>query len=321
MPKTAGEFINELYKKAGGNPEDEGFKKFLNDANLVSVQIPDDVMRPIDNGLISLTAAKNNHTDIKNHYTKQALDGVDKSIEDLMTELELDETTRNQVAVERSSYKKPATLIKIIRDLEVKKATANAPDKAAINKQLEDLHAQIKVEKQRSTDAEMSFKKQMTDFRRDIKVSSLYSAQKTILDTLDPEAKAVAIKVLIDKELQDNNAQITFDENGNLNLTKKDGTNYFGDNNQQVNAQQFVDKVLSRNKLLVVTPAPQNGNGNQQGNNGQQNQPAPATGANGNTAGANNNSGSGLLKEILQGSMKDMETANNVPIFGNGTAN
>ena len=84
MPKTLGDFLSQLITKGGGNPADDKFKIFFGNTELIKSEVPDDVAQAIDNGLISIKDAKNNHTDIKNHYTKQALDGIDKSLEDLM---------------------------------------------------------------------------------------------------------------------------------------------------------------------------------------------------------------------------------------------
>ncbi|MBA3830069.1 MAG: hypothetical protein H0X33_14100 [Taibaiella sp.] len=314
MAKTMGSFIGELMKKAGVDPTLEIYKGFFTHPQLEAIEVTDEVLKAIDNNLISLAAAKNNHTDIKNHYTKQALDGIDKSLDDLMNELELDDATKNQVLVERSTYKKPAALIKVIKQLETAKATASAPDKAAINKQLEELHAQIKVEKDNSVKAKNDYDRQLSEFKKEIKVSGLYANEKTVLDTLDPEARNTAINVLINKALQDNNAKITFDENNNLVLTKNDGTNYFGDNNQQVTPKQFVEQTLSRNKLLVTTqaPPPSNGANGSVNNvfNGQSAAPASGSTANG------NNSAAATIKELNAQALKDMASSNSQPAFG-----
>jgi len=66
-------------------------------------------------------------------------------------------------------------------------------------------------------------------------------------------AKEAATNALLNKALQDSNAEFTFDENGNLSLIKKDGTNLFGENHTLVTPQAFIDKSFS--KILKVTEA------------------------------------------------------------------
>lgn len=265
--------MHALIKKSGGNAEDESIKNFLLNGELVKIEIPEDVSKVIDNNLISLKDAKNNHPDIKPHYYQMALGTVDKTIEKLIEELGIEEAVKADILSETSTYKRVPALVTKVRELESKKAASGKEDKAAIQKQIDDLHAQIRTEKQRADDAKVNFEQQLTNYKIQNKISSLFSNFKTVYDDLDPEIKMTTLQNILTKNLQDNGAEIKFDENGNLSLLKKDGTNYYGDNNQQVNPAQYVEMLMSRNKLLKsAPPAPPPGGGQQQ-------PPAPPNGS------------------------------------------
>lgn len=256
MAKQLGEFFVDIAKKSGINADDEALKTLLANGDFFKFELPDDLAKNIDTALISMKDAKNNHTDLKNHYTKQALDGLDSTINALLDELGIPEDMRNEIMLERSSYKRPAVLIRKVKELEQKKANADKPDKAAIQKELDGLHAQLRAATDKEKQLESDYAKKEVNLRRQYRLGSMLSGYKTVFDTLDAEVKNTTLQALIDKNLQDNNAQMTFDENGNFVLLKKDGTNFYGDNNQQINAQQYIEQILSRNKALITTQPP-----------------------------------------------------------------
>src|SRR6186713_1980331 len=106
------EFITALAKKAGFDTASETAKPFF-DA-LPDTEMPEDIHKGIDNALISLTEAKNNYPELKNHYTKQALDGMDKEYVGVMDAFELDEATRAEILAEKSTYKRGPMLTRKI---------------------------------------------------------------------------------------------------------------------------------------------------------------------------------------------------------------
>lgn len=299
--KNLGDFLKELAKKGGLNVEDDAVRAFFANDTFTAIEVPEAVFKPIDSALISLTDAKNNHPDIKNFYTRQSLDSLDKIIDALMEQFQLSEDEKNEIKVERSSYKRPEILIKKIQQLEQRKANADKPDKAAIQKQIDDLHAGLRQEQEKTKKLESDYALKERQLKINYKLHSLLAEHKTIYDDLDPEVKSTTFQTLLSKRLQDNNAKLDFDDNGNFVLLKNDGTNFYGDSNQQVNAKQFIEQTLSANKLLVTTKPPVNGaNGanGQQSQNGQ-NGTAPGSGSGKNT-GANS-----TYKELMEQARKD----------------
>lgn len=305
MAKTLGEFLHDLIKKSGQNADDENIKNFLLNGELVKIEMPEDIANGINRSLISIKEAKNNHPEIKPHYTQLSLLSIDKTIEKLLDELGIDDEARAEILSETSTYKRVPALVQRVRDLESKKASSGKEDKAAIQKQIDDLHAAIRNEKQRADAAEQKFKDELKNFKINNKKSALFGSYKTVYDDLDPEIKMTTLLNILEKRLNDTGAIITFDDNENLVLLRKDGTNYFGDNNTQINPQQYVEKLLSETKLIKTAQATP-----------QATPAATPTGQQPTSANGDTKTGNPTLKELIKGSMKDLENSQAVPIMG-----
>lgn len=268
------DFITALAKKAGYDTTSEAAKPFF-DA-LPDTEMPEDIHRGIDNSLISLTEAKNNHGELKGHYTKQALDGVDKEILSLIEDFQLDEPTKAAILGEKSTYKRGPMLTRKIVELERQKvATTGGKDKAAIQAEIDGLHAQLKTTKEAWESDKKTFDNQRLQDKINNKKNVFFSGVKTIHDELDPETRYTIIDSQIQKELQDRQAKFALDEQGNVVLMRNDGTNFFGENHQQVKPLQFIEQVLAKNKQLKVTD-PSNGATGTKPTNGTQ--PAASSG-------------------------------------------
>lgn len=301
---TIGEFIHELIKKTGHNGEGDDIKNFLMNGELVKIEMPEAVSGIIDKGLISLKDAKNNHPDIKPHYTYQALLTVDKTVEKLLDDLGFDDAAKAEVLSESSSYKKIPLLANKLKELEGRKNITDKDKQASIQKQIDELQKQIREEKGNAENAKKEYEGKLMSYKKDARTDSLFLKYPTIYDDLDPEVKTTTLRTLLNKKLQETNAEFTFDENDNFVLRKKDGTNYYGDNQQQLDPKQFAELLLSQNKLLKTTPKPDG----QQSNNFQQSQPQNGQGK---------NPGSQALKGLLAGALNDINKSSEVSVMGN----
>lgn len=306
---TLGEFIHELIKKSGMNADDEAIKNFLLNGELVKIEMPEDISNGINKSLISVKDAKNNHPDVKPHYTELALKTIDKSIEKMLEELSEDENIRSEVLSETSTYKRVPMLVNKMIEQERRKSAAGKGDKEAFQKQIDDLHKQIRAEKERADASENRFKEDLKGFKLNTKKTGMLSQYKTVYDDLDPDVKLMTLLNILDKRLQDNGATITFDENENLVLLKKDGTNFYSDSNQQVNPKQYIESMLSETKLLKTAATPATTTTVQQGSANQTGQ-QPTT-VNAATPKVNH-----ALKDLLKSSMGDLENSKQVPIMG-----
>lgn len=303
------EFIKEQAKKAGINTEDDKFKAFFASDALKEIEVPDDLTTPIGSALISITDAKN-HGDLKNHYYKMSLDGLDKSIGTLISEYGLTEDVKNAIDLEKNSYLKPGLLAKAIKEAEAKKATAGNTDKAKIQAEIDSLHAQLRTANEKASAAETKFAQDKKKLDVRYKLDDMLGEYKTIHDGLSKKNKSLIIHTLLEQGTQEKGAKWEIDENDNLVLVKSDGTALYGDNNTQIQPKGFIEKLLSDNKFLVVADK----NGNQQqnnSNNGQSGQSGAPQGGQG--------QGKGATPGFKNAIAKAMEDANNsTSIFGGG---
>src|ERR1044072_2186607 len=140
------EFIKSLIVKSGGNAEDEKIKTALAaiDAN---IELGDELVGTIDRGLISIENAKNNHPDIKKHYTALALNGLDSELKRLMEDEKFGEEVIAELEAEKISTKRTALLAKKIKQLEAAKATSGKEATKQLNDTIADLNRQLRAEK------------------------------------------------------------------------------------------------------------------------------------------------------------------------------
>lgn len=302
MPKTVGQFIFDLAKKAGVKEDDEALKAFIQDKEFFDKAFPEALQTGIDNELISIKDAQNNHPVIKPYYTQQSLAPVDKLIETIVNESDFDDDTKALLTAKTNTHKRLGELITRLKAQ--KKEALNKGDKDAIQKQVDDLHKVIADKDLQLQNKDKQYDSDLSKIKIEYKLDSLTGNYKTIYDDLEPEVKAISLKTIINKNLQDNKAVFAFDDKGNFTLLKEDGTNYYGDNHQQIEPKGFIEKILSQNKLLKVTDQTGNGQGNNSGH-----KPPPQGGSGNNTRNATL---SGMTQQIL----KDLDAANNVPIMG-----
>jgi len=289
MPKTAAEFLKELAIKAGVKIDDEAIQPLLAAPELANINIPDALITGIDNGLLSLDAAKNNHSAIKGHYFSQAYDGLDKELTRFIDDNKLPDEIKNEILAEKSSTKRAVLLAAKIKDLEEKKATSGKGEKDSLQQQINELNNQLRAEKDKEAGIRAEYEKKLKDKDMSYALRNILGGYKTIYDELDGEVKDITLKAIINKSLNADAAEFTVDESGQLALRKKDGSNFFGEDNRLLTPKSYLDKIMSRDKILKVSDQnqnQQNGNGNgaknHVNNNGNQQRPNQNGNGNGN---------------------------------------
>ncbi len=303
------EFVNSQAVKAGidfGAEPNKVFFDALAAAN-IELDMPDDLAKTIDNKFITVEAAKSNHPDIKNHYQSQALDTIDKTSIATLKELGVSQDEIDRLlAEEQSTFKRVPLALKKIKELESKKANASKPDQKAIQDQIDSLHAQLREKETSITTIKADYAARQKQDRMDRILDRLFANSKTTLDGLDPEVKNDSLRVLLNRSLQNSDAKIELNENGNLILQRTDGTNYFGEGNRQLNTEQFLDGVLSRNKLLVASNPviPGQGNATQPPPTAKPNAPASGNGSRSNGPSA---TVSNIYKEQTDQALADLK--------------
>jgi hypothetical protein len=266
MPKTAADFLKELAIKAGVKIDDEAIKPLLAAPELAGITIPDALITGIDNGLLSLDAAKNNHSAIKGHYFSQAYDGLDKELTRFIEDNKLPDDIKAEILAEKSSTKRAVLLAAKIKDLEEKKANSGKGEKDSLQQQINELNNQLRAEKDKESGIRAEYEKKLKDKDMSYALRNILGGYKTIYDELDGEVKDITLKAIINKSLNADAAEFTVDESGQLALRKKDGSNFFGEDNRLLTPKSYLDKIMSRDKILKVSDQIQNQNQNGNGN-------------------------------------------------------
>lgn len=335
MPKKVIEFLREQAQKAGVQVESEEIKKIFELPELkdLAVMLPDELTNPIDNGLLSISAAKNNFPDIKNHYFAQAMNGLDAEMENLMEELKLPEETRVQLRAEKSSTKRAASIARKIRELEAQKANAGSDSIKQLNDEISNLNRQLREVKSKEEEIKTTYETKLRDKDKDYALRNILSKYKTIYDELPAYVKDHSLKAIIENALSTKGGELIPGDAGALLLKNKTGGGaFFGPNNQELSAEAFFDQIFAEAKILKLNDQNQNNNsGNNQNrpNNGQnnnyQNNNQPQNGWNngGNNSYGNNNnnnsggrSGSNTLSTLTQEALKNLEQID--PLTGTG---
>lgn len=318
--KKVVDFLKSLIVKAGGNPEDEAIKGALGELG-ADLEISEDLITPIDNGLLSISTAKNNHPEVKKHYFGQAYSGLDAELEALMQAEKLPEEVVAEIKQETSSTKRAAKLAIKIKELEAKKAGANKGDTQKLNEQIADLNNQLRAAKEATAEIEKKHVSAIKDVKKSYALNKLLAGYKTIHDSLDPETKNIILSAVINKNLTAKKANWDVDEADNLLLLGEGNTNLFGDDNRQLTPKTFLDQVLAKEKMLVVNDNNNDNNNQHQNSNRPNNGQYSNNGRNGNTNyNGNQNNGNGgqkqpnrVLLELIENSKKDIQanTSNN----------
>lgn len=251
MPQTFGELVNNLALKAGIASDNAELKSLLSNEALATITVPDDLGSTLDKGLLSIEAAKNNHPDIKKVYTAAAYDGMDKHLIALLGSDTFDQSDLEEVMAEKSTSKKYEL---VISKLKAAKSTAKGADKEEVNRQIAAAHEAARLAKEEVNNVRSEYEGKIKDINKKAALKAVLSNYKTIYDDLPGNVKITSMEALINNALQDKNAVLDVDDNGNLVLTTKDGSNVFGSNHVQETPLSFLDKSFA--PILKVSGPP-----------------------------------------------------------------
>ncbi len=254
MPQTIGELFNSFAIKAGIAPDNAELKSLLANEALATITVPDELGNGMDRGLLSIEAAKNNHPDIKKKYFADAWDGMDKQLISLVENDTFDEADIAEIKAEKSTARKAEL---IVSKLKAAKATAKGADKEEINRQLAAAHEAARLAKEEVTAVKNQYEGKIKDIHKTLAVKAAFGGYKTIYDELPGDIRTATMEAIINKALQDKNAELRTDDNGNLQLISKDGSNVFGSNHVQLTPQSFLDQSFAPILKVSVAPKPQ----------------------------------------------------------------
>lgn len=315
MAKKVADFLKALATKAGVKiDENEALKTAL--ASLPpELEVADEVVTAIDNGLLSISAAKNNHPEISKYYKALALNAIDTELERFWEGEKLPDDVIGQLKADGLSTAQRAILLaKQLKELEGKKIGASKVDKDQHQQQLAALNDELrKIKEERQADL-AKHAEEKHSIRKDFYLGTLLNSYKTRFDDLDSATKQTVLNNIINKNLAAKKAKLQVDDAGNLTLVGEDGTNVFGDDHRPLTPKAFLDKVMADEKIVVVNEAGNNNNGSngQQsfGPNGQQNGHQRQHFQNNTQNPGNGNNGKKpniALQQLLNESQKDLE--------------
>lgn len=100
-------------------------------------------------------------------------------------------------------------------------------------------------------------KKQLSEARKNLSLTLHTSSLKTEFDELPANVKDTVLKQIINKNLAADGAELSIGEAGNLVLRKKDGSNFFSEDNRLMDPSTYFEKVMEREKVLKNNAQPQ----------------------------------------------------------------
>lgn len=231
---------------------------------LPDVDVPETVVTGIDNSLISIQDAKNNHPDIKAHYFVQALNSVDSTLEDVMKGGDFADSDRAAVKNERSTYKRLELVLNKINQAADNKIKNANPGSKAHQQEIDALQTQLRDKTAAMEAAAAQHAADLLSYRIQTQKGILFAkgAMPTIYDALPEDIRQSSLNHAADIELAKKGLKLGFDENGQAILQKADGSNYYGADNRIVSPQKFFESAFSESKIIVPNPGA-NGTGGQ----------------------------------------------------------
>ncbi len=240
---TIGELLNNIAIKSGILADDVKLKSLLSSPELANITIDDALASTIDNGLLNIEAAKNNHPDIKKKYFADAYDGMDKQLMSYLSTDTFDQSDIDEIKAERSTSKKQEM---IISKLKAAKLSAKGADKDAINLQIAQAHEAARLAKLEVESVKNDYEGKIKDINKKAAIKAVFNNYKTIYDELPNGVRVATMEALINQGLQDKNAELITDEHGNLQIVSKDGNaNVFGANHVQLTPSSFLDQTFA----------------------------------------------------------------------------
>lgn len=257
MP-TVGELINNIAQKAGIAADDAKLKSLLASPELANVQVDQELATAVDSALISMDAAKNNHPEIRNKYTSDVYDIMDKNLFKILDEGDFSDDDKAEIKAEPKTRERYALAISKLKALKSKASGAN---KEEIDRQIAAAHESARLAKAELETVKKSHATEIQGIRKGAAVKAMFGNYKTIYDELPAEIRTATMEAIINKAIQDKNAELITDENGNLKLVSKDGSsNVFSENHTLLTPQSLFDKALA--PILKVSGSPKPGDKN-----------------------------------------------------------
>ncbi len=257
---NVGEFINSQALLSGLAADDAALKEFLSNPELSKIVVPDAISSQIKSSLLTVEQAKTN-SDLKRHFTANALDPVDAKIKALIEEYQLPDDVRSQFDAEKNSYNKLAMLAKELQAAEIKKLSAKGGDKQALVDEIAKLNAAILKEQ---TEAKNLISKAQSEHEARIYDLMLdnYLASQEYGNGMDKDVNVITSKALLQSAIAEKKAKIAMEGNKFKLVNSEDPLLPYNENHSPVDFDTFTKRLLNEKKMLKVSGGDGNNNNN-----------------------------------------------------------
>lgn len=254
-----GTLINSLALKAGITSDNKVLIDLLSKTELSNFDIADEVANKIETSLFDIESAKNSPL-IKNHFFAQAYNGLDAEMDRIVNEFSFDENELTDYKAEKSTPKKVTILSKKIAELTAKKHQANKDGNKGkedeYKNEIDKLNNQLKTIR---TDYEQKLNEAQSQKLAeiaDLKMDFTLSGKKYANADLPTDVNVITAKSIIQKEALAKGAKIIYNpatSQFDLVRIQDETLPYYDEKNNKVSYDDFVNGVLTQNKLLAVS--------------------------------------------------------------------
>ena len=260
----AGDLFHQLLKSAGFDTTDKAFIDVLSKAEFANTELPESITSALTTNLLTIDAAKNNPT-LKKHFVGNALDPINKGIEELIDEYGIDEVTKAEILADQNTYNKYKVAAKKIAELKEKSAgSTNKGEKADLERQINELNKQLSLV---ATDTQSKIDTIKNEYEQRILNREIdYTlSSKPLPGQFDRDVEVNIARQFVDKALATKGAVIrTID--GRIAVKQKDNPEMdIFENGKPLTFDALTDMALAENKFIKVSN-PNNGGGNNGGN-------------------------------------------------------
>lgn len=247
------DFLKQLAEKAGIPADDKDFAAFMATPNFDNV--PDSITSALNEKLMSEKEAKIN-AGLKSHFTGTALSSVDNEIDNVLAEINADDTLKGEIKAEKSTYKRVPLLVKKIQALEAKKFEGGKGEKAALAAEITKLTDELKATIDKHKTEVQAIKAQTENEVSEYALNAYLSQKNFANKDVPKEVNILTAKTLLQRQLSEKGAKMQRDGNG-FKLFRTDDTGLpYSENHKEISFDAFTDSVLSTNKLLSVGNPP-----------------------------------------------------------------
>jgi len=196
----------------------------------------------------------------------RGLDGVDGVLEKIAKKRGLPDDVWATLKGEKSSMKRVEMLEdKIIELRDSKDNATTKTEKGQLQKQIDDLQNELRQTKEAHNTALENERKAFGVKETGLMVDAILAQKNFANKDVPMNVNILTAKALIEQLLAKEGV-VMVNRDGVIRILKQDGSDYYNQKHEKVDATSFFDGVLSGNKMLTITDPTKTGDNNNRGN-------------------------------------------------------